>query len=75
MPDLDHIRAEIEHMRIQSQRQRREILQLQRAGISTSSAEALLARTFTKIDAMCAERDRLTQAEPPERRVLGGRKW
>jgi hypothetical protein len=75
MPDLDYIRAEIEHMRIQSQRQRREILQLQRAGISTASAEVLLARMFTKIDDLCAERDRLKQTEPQERRVLGGRKW
>ena len=75
MPNLDHVRAEIEHMRIQSQRQRREILQLQRAGISTVAAEALLARMFTKIDDLCAERDRLKQAEPRERRVLGGRQW
>jgi hypothetical protein len=74
MPNLDHVRAEIEHMRIQSQRQRREILQLQRAGISTASAETLLARMFTKIDALCAERDRLKRAEPRERHVLGGRK-
>lgn len=33
MPDIDHIRGEIEHMRTQIGRQRREILQLQRAGI------------------------------------------
>ena len=32
MPDLDHIRREIERMRVQVQRQRKEILQLQRAG-------------------------------------------
>jgi hypothetical protein len=35
------------------------IRQLQRAGISTASAEALLERMLTKIDAMCAERDKL----------------
>jgi hypothetical protein len=42
--DLDHVRSEIEHMRIQVGRQRKEVLQLQRAGISTASAELLLGR-------------------------------
>jgi hypothetical protein len=42
--DLGVIRNEIERMRIQVGRQRREILQLQRAGNSTASAEALLHR-------------------------------
>jgi hypothetical protein len=32
---LDRVRSEIEHMRAQVGRQRKEILQLQRAGIST----------------------------------------
>lgn len=41
---LDHIRAEIERMRTQVSRQRREILQLQRAGRNSLPAEALLAR-------------------------------
>jgi hypothetical protein len=54
MPDLDFIRAEIEHTRVQVGRQRKEILQLQRAGISTASAELLLARMHTKIDGLCA---------------------
>jgi hypothetical protein len=40
MPDIDHVRAEIEHMRVQVYRQRGEIRQLQRAGIPTASAEA-----------------------------------
>jgi hypothetical protein len=75
MPVLDHIRAEIERMRVQVGRQRKEILQLQRAGISTASAELLLGRMQVKIDEMCAERDRLKKDQPPERRVLGGRKW
>ena len=44
MPDLDHIRGEIERMRVQVGRQRKEILSLQRAGIATGSAEALLER-------------------------------
>jgi hypothetical protein len=56
---LDHVRSEIEHMRVQVGRQRKEILQLQRAGISTASAELLLTRMLAKIDDLCAERDSL----------------
>ena len=41
---LDYVRSEIERMRTQIYRQRGEIRQLQRAGISTASAEALLER-------------------------------
>jgi len=75
--DLDHVRSEIEHMRVQVGRQRREILQLQRAGISTASAELLLARMHAKIDDLCAERERLKmeQSGPTKGRVLGGRSW
>jgi hypothetical protein len=74
---LDTIRREIERMRTQVQRQRGEIRQLQRAGISTTSAETLLERMLNKIDEMCGERDRLKkqQAPPAIRRVLGGRSW
>jgi hypothetical protein len=72
---LDYVRGEIERMRIQVSRQRKEILQLQRAGISTSSAELLLARMHTKIDALCAERERLKAEQPFKSRALGGRKW
>ena len=75
MPDLDFFRREIEHMRVQVGRQQREILDLQRAGISTASAEALLDRMHTKIDGLCEQRERLKKEEPRERRVLGGRKW
>ena len=76
MPDLDFIRADIEFMRVQVGRLRREILQLQRAGISTASAEALLQRMLTKIEGLCAERDRLKVEQPKsEAKVLGGRKW
>ena len=75
--DLDHVRSEIEHMRVQVGRQRREILQLQRAGISTAAAELLLARMHTKIDDLCAVRERLKmeQSGPTKGRVLGGRNW
>jgi hypothetical protein len=72
---LDHIRSEIEHMRVQVGRQRKEILQLQRAGIPTASAELLLQRMLDKIEGLCAERDRLKAGLPRESKVLGGRKW
>ena len=74
MPDLGFIRSEIERMRVQVGRQRREILQLQKAGISTAAAEALLQRMLDKVDALCAERERLKAEirEPPMvRRVRG----
>jgi len=77
MADLNFIRREIEHMRTQVGRQRNEILKLQRAGIPTASAETLLQRMLDKIDALCAERDRLKaeQPGPTKGRVLGGRRW
>jgi len=76
MPDLDFIRADIEFMRVQVGRLRKEMLLLQRAGISTASAEDLLQRMLTKIEGLCAERDRLKEELPkPEAKVLGGRKW
>ncbi|MGY3445498.1 hypothetical protein [Bradyrhizobium sp. USDA 4473] len=57
MHDLDFIQREIEHMRVQVGRQRKEIVvQLQKAGISTVSAEALLERMLNKIDTLCAGR-------------------
>jgi hypothetical protein len=72
---LDYVRSEIERMRIQVARQRREILQLQRAGISTGSAEALLQRMLDKIDSLCVERQQLKaeQRHPRKDEVLGGR--
>ena len=73
MPTFEFIRSEIERMRAQIGRQRKEILQLQRAGIATASAEALLSRMQAKVDDLCAQRDQ--QAEPREPRVLRGRKW
>ena len=73
---LDNLRSEIAFMRLQVGRQRKEILLLQRAGIPTTSAEALLQRMLEKIDGLCAERDRLKAELPrPKGKVLGGRKW
>jgi hypothetical protein len=60
---LPAVRAEIEHMRRQIHRQRREIRDLQRAGIPTVSAEELLVRMLTKLDDLCVERDRLAGAQ------------
>jgi hypothetical protein len=74
---LDYVRREIERMRTQVHRQRGEITQLQRAGISTTSAEVLLERMLDKIDELCAERDKLKrdQPGPTKGKVLGGRQW
>ena len=74
---LEFVRPEIERMRVQVQRQRGEIRQLQRAGIPTASAEALLERMLNKIDELCAARDRLKkeQPNPMKGKVLGGRQW
>jgi hypothetical protein len=55
---LDDVRSEIKRMRTQVGKQRGEILQLQRAGISTASAEILLRRMLDKIDSLCAQRDK-----------------
>jgi hypothetical protein len=73
--DLEGVRRDIEHMRVQVGRQRKEMLQLQRAGVSTAAAEALLQRMLNKIDELCLKRDKLKRQEPQTRRVLGGRKW
>ena len=74
---IDHVRSEIEHMRVQVGRQRKEILQLQRAGLSTAAAELLLGRMHAKIDDLCAERERLKreQGGPTKGSVLGGPSW
>ena len=55
---LEHIRAEIERMRHQISRQRKDIQSLQRDGIGTLPAEALLARMQATVDNLCAERDK-----------------
>ncbi|MHC2435325.1 hypothetical protein [Bradyrhizobium sp. USDA 4451] len=77
MPDIDFIRGEIERMRAQVGRQRKEILQLQRAGIATASAEALLGRMQAKIENLCTQRDALKKLQPGpvKGKVLGGRRW
>jgi hypothetical protein len=59
LPDIEFIRAEILRTRLRVLRHRNEIMQLQRAGITSTSAEALLDRMLNKIDDLCAERNRL----------------
>jgi hypothetical protein len=63
MPGLNAIRGEIEYLRRQIHRQRREIKDLQRAGIPSRPAEELLDRMLTKVDRLCAERDRLRKEQ------------
>jgi hypothetical protein len=72
MLDIEFVRGEIARLRLQVLLQRREIAQLQRAGIPSSSAEALLERMLNKIDDLCAQRDRLKQGQPS---ALRGRRW
>jgi hypothetical protein len=71
MPDIEFVRGEIARLRLQVLLQRREITQLQGAGIPSASAEALLERMLNKIADLCAERDRLKQKQP---RALRGRR-
>ena len=70
MPDIEFVRGEIARLRLQVLLQRREIAQLQRAGIPSTSAEALLDRMLNKIDDLCVQRDRLKQPK-----ALGARQW
>ena len=72
---LDYNRREIERMRSRVHRQRGEIRQLQRAGISMASAEELLERMLNKIDDLCTERDRLKKEKGSSMKgsVLGDR--
>ncbi len=65
MPNLNFIRAEIERMRLQIARQRRDIRDLEQAGISTYSANALLARMVAKIEGLRRDRDRQRREEKP----------
>ena len=73
MPDIDFIRADIEHRRRQVQRLRGEIRQLRHSGIYSASAEALL----DQLDQLCAERDQLKKEQPGHNKgkALGGRQW
>jgi hypothetical protein len=71
MPNIEFIWGEIQHLRLGVLRQRREIIRLQRAGIPSTSAEALLDRMLNKIDDLCSERERLMKEQPM---ILRGRR-
>lgn len=71
---LDHIRAEIARMRVQIKRQQRDILDLQKAGINTAAAVALLERMHTKVDELIGERNRLTGEARSEARTYASGK-
>jgi len=75
MPDIDFIRAEIRRMRSRVLRRRGEIRQLQRAGIPSSSSEALLEKMLNKIDQLRAERDRLKREQPSHNKGKVLRRW
>jgi hypothetical protein len=74
MPDIEFIRAEILRTRLQVLRHRNEIVQLQRSGIRSSSAEALLDRMLNKIHDLRDERDRLKREQQHPHRKRG-RRW
>jgi hypothetical protein len=59
---LDWVRNEITRMREHIRAQEREIRMLQRAGISTASAELLLARMRAKVEDLRREREALRKA-------------
>jgi len=72
MPNLSYIRTEIERMRVQVSRQPKEILQLQRSGISTASA-VLLVRMHAKIDQLrsSANGSRRSRRQSPRSSAVG----
>ena len=58
---LRFVRAEIERLRVQIRGQQKETLTLQCSGISTASAELLLARTRASADALCIRQGQLVR--------------
>jgi hypothetical protein len=63
MRDLGWVRVEIDRMRFQISRQHRELVQLQRAGIGTSAAEALLQRMQETLRRLREQRELLKVEE------------
>lgn len=74
---LEFVRTEIERMRLQVARQRKDILLLENASIPTTSADALLSRMEATLADLRAERDGLkAEVAPPQRlKRVGGRLW
>jgi hypothetical protein len=73
--DLSVLDSEIELMRRQIAKQRKEILSLQRAGASTASADQLVTRMKAKIDGLRKQRGLLTTDDrrkyPGTNKVIG----
>lgn len=77
MADLASVRAEIHRARKLVDRQRRDIIALQRSGIHTADAELVLAGQLARLDDLIGERNRLKAAlpGPVQGKVLGVRRW
>ena len=60
------IHAELEHMRRQLSRQRRDIRDLENAGIDATSAKALLLRMVEKVAALRLQRDQELWMDQPK---------
>ena len=74
MPNVDQLSLDIERMRVRLGRQRKEILELERAGISIVAAEALLQRMLEKSKQLREQRNMLKRELPAQRRAWSGRK-
>jgi hypothetical protein len=60
---LDQLRHEIDRMRVQIGRQRKDIRSLQQADIPATSAEELLARMLATVDRLPTERHVMIREE------------
>ena len=60
------IQAELDHMRRQIARQRKDIRDLEAAGIDSTSAVALLARTTEKVATLVPRRDEEVWTDRPK---------
>ena len=70
---IDGIQKELDHMRGQIVRQRRDIRDLEWAGIDPTSANALLARMVDKVAALVTQRDNEVWSDRPK--YPGTGKW
>lgn len=76
MSMLDRIRNEIDHLRVQVGRHRREVSRLRHSGIDVGATEALIGKIQAKIQELCSERDALRKMQPsPTKGRVGRRKW
>lgn len=72
---LELIRADLDRMRLQVSRHRREIVRLRSVGLSVAPAEALVQKMQAEIEEMCVKRDKLRKNMPhPTKGRTGHRK-